>query len=61
MFRQTLVRVPFAGCAIFATAMFLSCGGSSSPQKPTLQSIVVSLGNAQLFASVGSKVSQQRR
>jgi 6-phosphogluconolactonase len=49
MFRQTLVRVPFACCAIFATAMFLSCGGSSSPQKPTLQSIVVSPGNAQLF------------
>lgn len=49
MFKETSVRVPFSCGAILATAMFLSCGGSSSPQKPTLQSILVSPGNAQLF------------
>src|SRR5215470_12750036 len=49
MFRETLARVASYG-AIFATSMFLSCGGSSSPPPPpTLQSIAVSPGNAQLF------------
>ena len=48
MFRETFAQVLSCG-AIFATAMFVSCGGSSSPQKPTLQSIAVAPGNAQLF------------
>lgn len=49
MFRETFVRDTLACCAIFAAAMFVSCGSSSSPQKPTLQSIAVAPGNAQLF------------
>lgn len=49
MFRETFVRVPLSCCAIFATATFLCCGGSSSPQTPTLQSIAISPNNAQLF------------
>ena len=49
MFPVKLERVLAACTVIFATVMFPSCGGSSSSQKPTLQSIAVAPGNAQLF------------
>jgi 6-phosphogluconolactonase len=49
MFPVKLVRVLAACTVIFATAMFPSCGGNSSSQKPTLQSIAVAPGSAQLF------------
>ena len=34
MFRETFVRVPFACCAIFATAMFLSAAAVIHPRSP---------------------------
>jgi 6-phosphogluconolactonase len=49
VFREKLVRFILAWSAVFATAIFPSCGGGPSPQKAMLQSITVSPGNAQLF------------
>ena len=50
MFKKTSVRVPLVCGAILATAMFLSCGSSSSIQQPpTLQSIAISPASAQLY------------
>jgi DNA-binding beta-propeller fold protein YncE len=49
MRREKSLPVVVACVVIFATATFPSCGGSSTPQKPTLQSIAVSPSNAQLF------------
>ena len=50
MFREKFVRAILACSAILATAIFPSCGSSSSspPNKPTLQSIAVSPANPQL-------------
>ena len=52
MSRQELVRTVVYAGTIVAAVLLVACGGGSggsSPQKPTLQSIVISPGNTQLF------------
>lgn len=56
MFREKPVSVILV--TLFAVAILPSCGTSgSSPQKPTLQSIVVSPGNEQLFLGTNQQLT----